>query len=706
MRARPDPTSNGAAIRLLTLTLLLTGLLMWASAYAADQAPMMQNDGEPGLADQPRHGVAGRMRRMRVDTDLLGQSSVDLELVDQTITIVRERVERNGDRHLTWIGHVEGSEESSEVVLTRVRGKISGHITLDEKLYEVSTTASGSPIVFEVNKEQLPPDVEFIAPFVPDDEQTQRAASPNAAYDGPAIVDLMVLYTPRTCSRYGRDSDGGCASTEAKVLAAVAAANQAYNNSAINVQLNLVHMDEVSYNESGDMGVTLSDLQRKNDGRLETAHTLRDRYGADIVSMITEDSNACGVGYVMQSRSAAFAGYAFNVVYSSCLSSQTLAHEVGHNMGSQHDRDSTSFGGVSSYAYGYRACGSNGFTTVMAYGCSGASGRSHFSNPQVRFSDGRATGTATANNARSINETATTVSAWRASTNGGGNTGSGGETGGGTTPTEEPIPAAPQSLVSTALSSSSIEIRWNDRSDNEDGFNIDRATGTGTWRRVATVGANTTRVVNNGLASNTNFRYRVRAFNGTGASAWSNIASATTARETTNSGAVPSAPVDFRYRYNTRRNRVILRWTDTANNETGFNVIRNNRVIAVLPANSRYYRDYNIQQSQTYTYRVEAFNGAGGASTTSLGINTRVGFSRLTVSARTKRADNGDFRVVLVWSGASGGKVKILRNGKEISTTKNDGRYVNIRNRTGTWKYRVCNLDRSQCSNAVQVTSP
>jgi len=734
MRARPEPTTHGAAIRLFVFTALMTAALIYAGATMAQDGNsaavaqenseivsetdaaesgvsrerMMRSAGEPRYRDQPRHGIAGRARHIRVNGNLLQQAEIELDLVDTPITIVRERIERKGERHLTWIGHVKGSSFSSEVVLTRVRGKISGHITLGRKLYEVTTTSSGEPIVFEVNTDGLPPDVEFHAPLTVPDQSSQRSSTPPVAADGPSIVDIMVLYTPRTCARYGRDSDGSCAATEAKVIAAVAAANQAYNNSAINVQLNLVHTDEVSYSESGDMGVTLSDLQRTNDGRLDQVHSLRNTHGADIVSLITEDRNACGVGYVMQNRSSRFASYAFNVVYSSCLSSQTLAHEVGHNMGSQHDRDSTSFPGVSSYAYGYRSCGSNGFTTVMAYGCSGAAGRSHFSNPSIRFSDGRPTGTSTENNARSINETATTVAAWRASTNGGGNTGTTGTgTGGGgtTEPPAEPVPTVPSTLIATALSTSSIEIKWTDRANNENGFHLDRARGTGSWARVATFGANATRVVNNGLAEGTNYRYRVRAFNGTGASAWSNTASATTSREVTSTESVPAAPLDFRYRYRANRNRVQLRWTDASDNETGFYVIRNNRVIATLGAGTRYYRDYSITQGQAYVYRVEAYNSAGGASTGTLRVDTRVGYSRINTSARVKTTSGGDTKIFLVWSGIPGNEVKVIRNNRVISTTNNDGRFINIRNKPGTWRYKVCDMGQDLCSSPTQIVT-
>jgi len=45
---------------------------------------------------------------------------------------------------------------------------------------------------------------------------------------------------------------------------------------------------------------------------------------------------------------------------------------------------------------------------------------------------------------------------------------------------------------------------------------------------IAQVGANATTYPDTGLASNTRYRYRVRAFNGSGNSAYSNIVAAKT----------------------------------------------------------------------------------------------------------------------------------------------------------------------------------
>src|SRR5688572_12692157 len=90
------------------------------------------------------------------------------------------------------------------------------------------------------------------------------------------------------------------------------------------------------------------------------------------------------------------------------------------------------------------------------------------------------------------------------------------------TPTPTPAPAAPSNLTATPVSTSQINLAWNDNSGNEDGFRIERCTGNNctNFAQIAEVGANVTTFSNTGLSANTRYRYRVRAFNGGGNSAY------------------------------------------------------------------------------------------------------------------------------------------------------------------------------------------
>lgn len=95
----------------------------------------------------------------------------------------------------------------------------------------------------------------------------------------------------------------------------------------------------------------------------------------------------------------------------------------------------------------------------------------------------------------------------------------------------EPEPKAPKAatdLTARAASTSEIQLDWQDRSNNETGFEVEEQMFSTTWRKIATVAAGSVsaRVVNVPEAS---YRaYRIRAINKAGVSAYTNEAAATT----------------------------------------------------------------------------------------------------------------------------------------------------------------------------------
>jgi subtilisin family serine protease len=87
-------------------------------------------------------------------------------------------------------------------------------------------------------------------------------------------------------------------------------------------------------------------------------------------------------------------------------------------------------------------------------------------------------------------------------------------------------PAAPSNLTAR-VRGKAVDLSWNDNSNNETGFAIERKTGTGSFVQIATVDANVTSFTDSGLAKNT-YAYRVRAYNSQGNSAYSNEVTVTT----------------------------------------------------------------------------------------------------------------------------------------------------------------------------------
>lgn len=97
-----------------------------------------------------------------------------------------------------------------------------------------------------------------------------------------------------------------------------------------------------------------------------------------------------------------------------------------------------------------------------------------------------------------------------------------------TTP-PEPVPASPSGLVANSNPSGGVDLSWTDNSNNETGFKIERKTGIdGTYGQIYVVGVDTTTFSDTGLQPNKTYYYRVRAYNSSGNSDYSNEVCATT----------------------------------------------------------------------------------------------------------------------------------------------------------------------------------
>jgi hypothetical protein len=91
------------------------------------------------------------------------------------------------------------------------------------------------------------------------------------------------------------------------------------------------------------------------------------------------------------------------------------------------------------------------------------------------------------------------------------------------------VPNNPSNLIVTVLGPTSVQLRWQDNSTNEEGFRIERRIGSATtFIKIDSVGLNVNQYTDNGLFANTVCCYRVCAFNTKGNSQYTNESSATT----------------------------------------------------------------------------------------------------------------------------------------------------------------------------------
>ncbi|MEW6221467.1 MAG: M12 family metallo-peptidase [Thermodesulfobacteriota bacterium] len=396
-----------------------SGVLLWV-LIATVWAPLAQA-GAP-LAIRPAAGrqPMGHDRSalaVQVDLGLLGAVDgpvlVGAALPERQVVCRRQRLVLRGEGDFSWFGSVEG-EAGSSVVLTAVDGILMGQVVLGQRAYAVEPVAGGY-LALPRDPGAVPPfaDDARLPPGQPPPPARQRQA---AAVDDGSVLDLLVLYTPAMASRYG--------STLGTVIQhQVDVANTCYTNSQIATRLRLAGTARYDLAAAREGIAGASALDALTDD--STAATLRNTYGADLVSLLRvyAGSGGCGYGWIMTPEwlGAQFATLAFSVVEVRLQSEGTgyycletsLAHELGHNLGCAHDRDHASgSGGAYAYSYGYDVPGI--LATVMSYDTPGIP---YFSNPNISYR-GYATGVAAgrsdaADNARTINSTRTIVAAFR-----------------------------------------------------------------------------------------------------------------------------------------------------------------------------------------------------------------------------------------------------------------------------------------------------
>lgn len=90
-------------------------------------------------------------------------------------------------------------------------------------------------------------------------------------------------------------------------------------------------------------------------------------------------------------------------------------------------------------------------------------------------------------------------------------------------------PSAPTNLINAGATTTQVNLQWNDNSNNEDGFYVERRTmPSGSFAQIGSNSANDNTFTDGTVSASTSYEYRVRAYNSGGNSGYSNVLSVTT----------------------------------------------------------------------------------------------------------------------------------------------------------------------------------
>ena len=382
--------------------------------------------------------------------------SIDLPLPSgETMRIAYQRHEEALDGNWSWIGK---TKDGLDAVITFGEGAVFGRIyQKDTEAYSLTMSGGRSWLVqtdpsklLDGNLGRNPDESDALIPPSVAAAVGARKLSAAASVEGGGkasaanTVDVVLGYTNGLVTKYGTAAN---ATTRLSNLMAIT--NQGYVNSLITPRVRLVRTVLVNYTDSNSNELALEALTGYDcsptsctpqtvPAELVPLRTARDEYGADLVSLVrpfqAPQHQGCGIAWLLGGGGFAIdntdAPFGYSVVSDGndtdegdgrnyFCREETLAHELGHNMGQQHNtEDSGGDSGTHPYSYGYREALTTGFYTVMAYRLANSSQFSinYFGNPNVRYTDtNRPTGTATADNARSLNISMPLVAQFRAS---------------------------------------------------------------------------------------------------------------------------------------------------------------------------------------------------------------------------------------------------------------------------------------------------
>ncbi len=466
LRVLPDvQTLNFRSIIRLSVAALSCVLLSTPGAAADLFQPAPESKGPAAV--QAATAVPGeityRTRLVTIDlssletadaTSLAG--SVLFNLFDDTaVELHPARALRDAQGGLQWFGRLAGDNMETAVLSLR-EGRVNGSVLVDGRFYRIEHVEGALHRVREVEALRLaPPEDAVVPPGLPTGPLAKALPRPPTAnISGSHVIDLLVCYTPKA-----RNRAGGTTQIQDQIALAMAEANSSLANSGVtNVTWNLVATAQV--NPSGTEAASTAYLDNLTYNMTEV-HDLREQYGADVVSLWIDggaQNGVSGIGWIMQDLAVLYSWYdfspfAYNVVETFYARGPwyTFQHEVGHNLGSAHNRAAASNPGAFDYAYGFQQPGA--FYTIMSYsgGCSGCSPVNNWSNPDV-YINGKPTGVPanasnSADNAQSLLNTASIAEAFRASVGGSPN---------------NPPTANPQSVTTAYQTAKSITLSGSD----------------------------------------------------------------------------------------------------------------------------------------------------------------------------------------------------------------------------------------------------
>lgn len=300
--------------------------------------------------------------------------------------------------NIVWRGTVLGAG-GGDATLVIAGSVVVGDIRAGDRAVRIHPL-DGVEQVIEYDMRSVPHDLE-LRPPVPPQRSDAAPRQPDAAAADAVSIKFMIAYTARAASAIG----SGNLAAQASIL--VNDLNQTLANSGLgHITFSLTGIVPTSYQEAAGAGATaiLNDLTN-GVGDFARVQSIRATQGADLVQLWTYFTDYCGVAWLNEGLTSSqslpfYVKYGTSVITAAfglgCFPTSygATTHEVGHNLGGNHDRYvvSNPTPGPQGYNYGY-VDPTGKFRDTMAYSnqCDDlhvtCNRIPYFSNPNVAYAN-------------------------------------------------------------------------------------------------------------------------------------------------------------------------------------------------------------------------------------------------------------------------------------------------------------------------------
>ena len=205
-----------------------------------------------------------------------------------------------------------------------------------EQYYAVNESLASSeefgPEMNVSSPEEIPRLREIVNKVTKRNENVTKKQIDQSRDDDGNTLDIMVVWTlDAECRNANRlkqctSTPRTIASMEALINLAISETNTAFQLSGVKTKLRLVHAYRHPNYREESFSSTLNDARTN---KIPGLHAFREFFQADLVAVIIDNSQYCGIAYIGPSKNSMF-----SVTSWSCATGYfSFGHEVGHNLG-------------------------------------------------------------------------------------------------------------------------------------------------------------------------------------------------------------------------------------------------------------------------------------------------------------------------------------------------------------------------------------